>query len=554
MLKKRISLLVFIWSVLLFFLNLRYDFTSGWGNIVFWFSIIIIFGTIIYQIFYLKYTNNVVLFEIFIVYLSLHLIYQVGYFGLRGSDSYKDYNFFKTILNNHNFNLGQGVDGWPMLHIFSSIVCILTKIEPLIIAKFLPSFISAFLVLPLYLLCYNIYKDKRVALFSCLIYGTIPQFMRFEGLFVRETFALFIMILFFYIIYVSKQRRDYRFTLLLALLIPVIVFSHHFTCFMFIILLGIYIIAYKAIPYFYRKNMNMVRKLSGRINIETFFFAILVAAFAYWIYHAVCLLRSFRDIFWEVTGVKEIITYAEQIRLESPIVTLRGKIIYYGFYFFHFLFALILAIKLIIQKNVQKIEDFCFSGFFFFVAFCGFLALYVLGSILFPQRFLSFGWMFGIIPLVGLIVNLKKSAYKIFVILLASFIIFNVYNLDSAYYTGNVPRTGLVATEREYSIAKTIKFSEEYYGYGGIIGAVYDVQGIEQEYGGKNLYSSINVFRNSSKIAVIKEEHLLRNLEILKKKSKEDYLKVIEIMLYKNDKNVHKVYDLGNIYVLKGGG
>ena len=151
MIKKKIALLVFIWGALLFFLNLEYDLTGGYDIIIFWFSIIVIFGTIIYQIVCLKYTDNVVLFEIFIVYLFLHLIYQVGYFGLRGSDSYIDYNFLKTILNNHNFTLGQSVDGWPMIHIFSAVICILTKIDPLTIAKFLPSFISAIIVLPIYL-------------------------------------------------------------------------------------------------------------------------------------------------------------------------------------------------------------------------------------------------------------------------------------------------------------------------------------------------------------------------------------------------------------------
>lgn len=554
MIKKKISLLVFICSALLFSLNLQYDLTGGYDEIIFWISIIVIFSTIVYQIFCLKYTGNVVLLEIFIVYLFLHLVYQVGYSGLRGSDSYEDYNFLKTILNNHNFSLGQGVDGWPMLHIFSSIIHIVTEIEPLTIAKFLPSCISAILVLPLYLLSYNIFRDKQVALFSCLVFGTIPQFMRFEGCFVRETFALFIMIFLFYIIYISKQRRDFRFALLSILLVPVIVFSHHFTSFMFIILLGIYVIASETISYFNRKNIYKVENLSGAITIKTISLVILVVAVSYWIYPAVTLLDSFSGIFREVTGVTELTTYAETIELEtSPIVTLKGNIIYHGFFFFYFLFAAILGIKLILQKNEQKTEDFAFTTFFLFCGFYGFLALYSMGSLLFPQRFLAHGWLFGIIPLAGIIISLKKDWYKKkFVILLVSFMIFNVYNMNPCYYEGNPHLTGVVVGDKAYLIAKTIKFPMVY--CGGHIGtrtAIRELQGREHASSG---IPALSDFRNSTKNIIIDEEYLLHRLEYLKEKSKKDYRRVIEITSYKDDNNVNKICDSGGVYVLEGGG
>ena len=111
-------------------------------------------GIIIYQIFFLK--NNIfVLFEIFIIYLLLHLIYQMGFYGFYGSDSYVDYNFLKTILNNNGFVLGQSVDGWPMIHIFFTSTSLISKIDPFILAKFLPSLISSFIVFPYYLLINN---------------------------------------------------------------------------------------------------------------------------------------------------------------------------------------------------------------------------------------------------------------------------------------------------------------------------------------------------------------------------------------------------------------
>ena len=63
--------------------------------------------------------------------------------------------------------------------------------------------------------------------------------------------------------------------------------------------------------------------------------------------------------------------------------------------------------------------------------------------------------------------------------------------------------------------------------------------------------TNINDFYNSSKMAIIYEEMLLRNIEPLKKKSYEDYNKVMEIISYKNQKNIDKIYDLGDRYIIK---
>jgi len=464
--KKKLSIIVFIWSALLFFLNLQYNFLDEYDIVIFWLAVVLMFGTVIYQIFLLK-NYSFVLFEIFIIYLLLHLVYIVGYYGLHESDSYIDYNFLKIILNDNNFVLGQEVvgwhvDGWPMIHIFSSNIALVTNIDPFLIAKFLPALISSIIVIPIYLLIYNIYKSKKVALFSCLLFGTIPQFMNFEAAFVRETFALFIMILFFYILYVSKRRGEYRLTLLLIILIPVIVFAHHFTSFMVIILLSIYIIVSKIITYLYRKKADIKRRLSGIINIKIIFLVVLIAVISYWVYHTVYVLEYSLDVFYEIFGFAGSgITYAEQIQLAAPIVTLRGNILLYGFFIFHILFSFILLIKLLMKKNNQKIEDASFTIFFFFCMFYAFLALYASSSLLFPDRFLPFAWMFGIIPLTGFILIMKKDiCKKILVVLLISFIVFNLYNIDPEYYTGNASIKGAVATEKEYLIAEHIAFPE----------------------------------------------------------------------------------------------
>jgi len=549
---NKLLILVFIWSSLIFFLNLQLNLSDADHTILFWFSILLMFGSVLYQIFYTE--NKIfVFFEIFIFILLLHLVHQLGFYGLNGSDPYIDYNLLKTIVNNHHFVLGQDVDGWPMMHIFSSAITFVTKIDPFIIAKFLPSFISSIIILPYYLLVYQISRNKKVALFSCLVFSTIPKFMDFEASFVRETFALFIMIFFIYVIYISKKRNDNRFTMLPFLLIAVVVFAHHLTAFLILLLLGVYIAASKLIPFIYRKDETFISKLSGRININIIFLTTLIAVVAYWIYHAVFVLKHSIDFIDEILGLKYVTTtYAASINLNAPIITLQGNIIYYGFFFFHLVFSLILLIKFIKIKNEQKIEDTSFSLFFFFCMFYAFLALYIVSSLPYPDRFLPFAWMFGIIPLTGFLLTFKKNIFKkILVILIVVFMLYNVYNIDPNYYSGTASNTGTVATEKEYIIAQRYDFPDKYYGYNGVVAAIFDIQGIKQRTGGISIGELGDSFDYTS-MAVISEQIYSKDLLYLKEKSQEEYDKVIRVISYKNYINIDKICDFGSIYILKG--
>jgi hypothetical protein len=568
--EQRISQLAFIWISLLFFLNLEYNLTGSYDYIIFWFLTLFILGVILYQIFYLKYTSGFVLFEIFLVFLFFHLVFQMGYYGLRGSDSYVDYTFLKTIIKNHNFFLGQYVDGWPVIHIFSSIVHFFTKIDPLLIAKFLPSFISSIIVLPIYLFTYKIYKNKQISLFTCLIYSTVHQFIIMEALFVRETIALFFMIFFIYTVYTAKQKNEKSFIILSLLLIPVIVFSHHFTSFLILILIAFYIIVSKIIPYFFFKNKNNKISLSGKINLIPLFLLSFISIIGYWVYHSVDMVKKFTDIFYEAVGTKQYESYAAATNLGSPIVSLRGNIIFYGFYFFIILFSLILLIKFLKEKNNQKIEDVSFTVFFYFCIFYSFLSLYILGSLIFPDRFFTFLWMFGLIPITGYILIIKKDVFKkILVILLISLIIFNIYNIEPSFSSGDPYQEETIPGEKGYTIAMTIQFPSIYYGYLGAISAIFDIQGIPPQYYGSYVGTnktldatgqrigarSLNLlknFHNSSDWAVISEKYFLKDIETTKLKSKEAYYHIIEILSYKNVKNIDKICDLGDIYVLRG--
>ncbi|MBD3227752.1 MAG: hypothetical protein GF329_06150 [Candidatus Lokiarchaeota archaeon] len=551
MITKKITILIFIWCILLFYINLEFNFSDSIDIALFWISTLLLFGIVVYQIFCVE-NNTFVVFEIVIIYFLLHIVYQFGYFGLRGSDSYIDYNFLKSILNNGHFTFGKDdMAGWPMIHIYSGTVTLLTNTSSLLVAKYLPSIITSIIVFPIYLLIRQIYTNRKVALLSCLIFGSIPQFVSFEGLFIRETFAIFFFIFFFYILYTSKIKNIRRFRFLSIILIPIVIFAHHFTSFMIIIFLTIFLLISKIIPLVYRKTKNIS---FTTVHINTLFLMIVVGVLTYWLFLAVFILQDFFSIFYEATGVKELATYAERASLSTTIVTFKGNIIYYGFFFFNGILSLILFIKFIFYKNKQKIEDTSFTIFLYFSLFYGALALYVLGSILFPDRFLPFGWMFGLIPICGLLFTTKSNILKKFLIVIfILFLTYNIYNIDEDYYTSNLHRQGTVAKEKDYLIAEKIDFPDQYYGYIGLFGAIYDIQNIEFILGGGRNPIYIENLHNSSTLVVVNENLYIDELPNIKVKTPMYYEKIIELFSYQENQGIRKICDLGEIYILKGG-
>jgi len=179
--------------------------------------------------------------------------------------------------------------------------------------------------------------------------------------------------------------------------------------------------------------------------------------------------------------------------------------------------------------------------------------MFVISFLAFPDRFLPFAFVFGLMPLSGFIIILKKNLFKkMIVVLLISFVVFNLYTIESQNYTYNATFSGGAVSEKEYLIAKQISFPDKYFGYIAAVAAIYDVQDIVQRDGGMSLKFMVD-FSNSSTMAVINEAVYVDYLENLKQKSIEEYSKIVEIITYKNQKDVDKICDLGNIYVVKGG-
>ena len=590
--KDKILISMFLWMFSVYIIGLDYNINSLYNNILFWIPILSMMIILFYQIFNFNKSKKeyMILAELFLFYLCLHLIYQVGFYGLGSSDAYIDYNFFKSILATSHFSLGGEISGWPILHIFASEMTYFTNLGSLEIAKYLPSIISSLIVLPLYILANSVYDNKKVALIACLIFGTISQFIEFESYFVREIIGVFFIVLLFYIIYIYKKNptKSRPFTLLFFLIVPVLVLSHHFSSFLFLIIITLFLLMSYVVPLIYkRKNSD----LKTKINVNTVFLVCSVILLAYWIYSATMVLENLGVFFKGLFGITEVTSYVQQAQLTGSIVSLRGTIIYYGFFIFNIILGAILMLKLFIDNNKENIEDFTFTFFLLFCGIYGLMAVFFISTSIFPQRLLTFGWILGVIPLAGFILTLNRmnhenlklfqisfkrltkpkiGNYKIiniaFVLLIFSFMTFNLYNIDPDYIGKDYSAAG-VADYDAYAIADIIKFNSTYalnnspfyyYGYSGATNAIFDEHGIPQQTVGKDIskikYYDTN-FPNSNKIAIINENIILQYLDYQKIKSIQDYNDNMLILSYKNSTNVNKIVDIGNnIYVLKGTG
>jgi hypothetical protein len=548
MITKKLSIIIFFLSIVLFCVNLRLNFSEDMKIILFWTSIVIMLGMILYQIFYLK-NNLFVLFEIILLFFLLHILYQINYFGLAESDSYRYYDFLKTIINSNFFviNLQSDVSGWPLLHLLTSSISTIIKVDPLIVAKFLPSFIESIIAISIYLFVHTIYKNEKAALLSCLIVGTIPKFISFESFFVRESFAIYFFILFIFVLYSAKQKDDSRFLALTLFLIPVMVLSHHFTSIMFMTILFILIVSSRIIPFLFRKDSTLH---FNKINIIPIFVILLLCMIFYWLYFTPGIINDFYKIYLESIGIKEFSSYGQRIGIDTTIVTLRGNILFYGFFFFQGVLALILLITLFLKKQKQMIENVSFTFFLFFCLGLGAISLFLFGSLIYPDRFLPFGWLFGAIPLSILIFSLTNiKIRKIIVFIVISFLIFNIYNIDPEYYTGKGPFDGR-ASEKEYAIATTINISQPYFGYVGVGDTIYDIQQFDFAKGGmRNPLTSRNIF-NYCNLSIVYKDLYITYLEAEEIKNYQSYKRIVALLSYEDFPNVNKISDVGDVFVL----
>jgi len=526
---------------------------------LFWIAVASMLGTITYQSLKIELSPSyakVVLLEIALTCLVFHLIYVIPYYGLSGYDPYADMVSAKGILSS-GFVLSDPkyinlTSNFPMIQILGAILSMITSIDLFSVAKWFPPLVDVVVIPLLYLLVRSIFKDEKVALLSALLFACLQNHISFSSGFIRETLGLVLAVCCVYLYFSAKHSPHpaTNYALSIMCLIATVI-AHHLTSFMLLIFLSIHFLVTRASEAPFLRRTYFGGKIMGEKVTTTFISIASVALFAHWIFAAIYPLRTLTTLVTElfIPGRFGGGSYAELTNISAfSIRTIRGYIIFYGFYFFLLIFGLILLYRLSPRAKNRRVETYSFSLFLFFCGLIGFLSLYVLPVAAFPDRFLTYGWLFGFVPLVAAILKGKyKWPRRIGVLLLVAFMLFNIYMIATPYWNARTDEIPVTPSLEDYTLVYTFNFST-----GKIIApyrnslAIYDVH--------NNLttvftYSEEVNLANFDWVIIQKQELELQKSYYLEPTT--ETIALLEHLAFESSVGYNKIYESNNLVVVK---
>ena len=391
---KLASVVIYFCSITLY---VAYLLTVRWDIYLpvslFWVLIVFILGAILYQTLLLKLTSSfakVILLEISITAVVFHLIYQIPYYGLRGSDAYIDLASAKAILDSGYIRgvpeLINVTSYFPIIHILGAQLALITNTGILTVAKWFPSFIALAFIPLLYLLIKSIFKEETIALLATLLFACLQHQILFNSLFIRETIALMFAVCCLYLYFTAKSSAQPATRMVFAILFFIVtVLAHPLTSFMLLTLLVIdYTITKLAEGQLTKRGYVANNRGESKVTVTFLVFAF-VGIICYWVYvvasPVVTLVNFVRDLF--NIGQWGLGTYAEAAGINiSSIQTLRGYILFYGFYSFSFIFGVILLYQVVVKTERKSKNLFLY-----------FLSLFVWGYRFNPDVRGEYRWL-----------------------------------------------------------------------------------------------------------------------------------------------------------------
>ena len=339
--------------------------------LLFWLVIALNLVTIVYQIFRIKLSPSfvaIVLLEIAITSYFFHMIFQIPSYGLFGSDSYVDLASTKDIIvSGHLMGAPQyftEASSFPIIHLFGASLAMITGIDLFSVAKWFPSLFDAILVPLYYLFIRSVFKEKRIALISSLLFVCLQNHIAFSSLFIRQTYGLILAVLCVYFYFSANHSPTPKTNGALSITCLILtVFTHHLTGFMLSIFLLVHLLVTRAFDYPFFRKVYSKNNIKGEKITKYFLLLTFVTLFTYWLFAVVqsplyttpinALASLAKNIFTiESWGAN---TYAVSAGITgAQIQSIRGYFIFYGFYLFNAIFILMLLYGLMPRaKNLE---------------------------------------------------------------------------------------------------------------------------------------------------------------------------------------------------------
>jgi len=457
--------------LILYLFSIRYHISLPVAT--FWVAVGLMLGIVVYQSTQSKLSSHyakVILCEIAVTCLVFHLIYQIPYYGLHGADAYRIMAPTKAILLTGFIGGDPAYMGtasyFPIISILGAQLSLITNIDLFSVVKWFPSLMDVALILLLYLLVRSIFKQEKIALLSALLFACLQNHMLLGSLFTCQNVALILMVCCIYLYFsarASAHQATYRALSVMCLL--AVVLAHHLTSFMLLMFLLIHFLVAKASETPFLRRTYFADNVAGEKIASSFLSLAFVAPFAYWMYVQMSpfytLVSFTRELF--IPSQTGAATYSEIAYIgTASIETIRGHIVFYGFYSFLVIFGIILLYGLLSRHRNDRIEASSFTLFLFLCGIGGLIMLYVvpLGVGPFPHRFLTFGWLFGFAPLAAIILKERhKWLRRVGIFLLIAFMLFNIYQIEPTAWDARAEGVTVAPSRQDYALARTFDFS-----------------------------------------------------------------------------------------------
>lgn len=474
--------------VLLIFYLLSIRFGVNFPVPVFFISISLIALSLLYQIFFVDLSRGfagMIVFETTVAAIAFHLIYQLPFYGIYGTDAYMDMASMQAILQSGHIagvlNYTQITSFFPVIHIMGADLSLVTGIDYFNVAKWFPSVIGAATIPMVFLLARFLFKREKAALLAVLLFAVLQQYVMFASLFVRETVALTLAISTVYFFVTSKSSSHplvYRILALLCLAGTII--AHHLTSLMLIIVLAIYWI-FTALAKIPTPGEKLAADTQDRRISFSFLLIAVIGTLLWWltnITQPVQIGMYFLDnlLAPSTWGLHTI--FSQSTMGIASLPDLRYYFLVYGTYFSDFLFGLMLVYKSFSRRGTHYLETPVFTLYLFICGVLGFLSYFALPPTIGGDRFLVFGWLFASGPLALVIIEYKDSfMVGISAILILFFISVNLFTIHPTMWDPNASGVGGAASKEDFSMAQTVDFSVgDIIGYQNDIMTVYEVQ------------------------------------------------------------------------------
>ena len=401
-----------------------------------WISIVVAFITIFLSII-LKVNWSISFSMILITSFFLSIMFVPAY-GLFGSDANYDYHLIKLI---DEFGWSPRMDDlapWPMIHLFIDITSKIINVSLLDSSRWLPSITSTIVFFFLFCLSKRMNKNYSASIMYIFLFSTIIYYFFFHSMPLRENFGYLFLFAALYCQSVALEVKDARFKFLSIFLGLVLIISHHFSAFIYLVYLISLTIGQNLFSII--KNFNYFSERYSRnlgysllILVSILYYWLLVNRFAF--YAIIDSANSFLNL-GEKTKIGSYFSsiYPPLVDLQPFLLRQSSRATF---------IITILLIIIYIYKNYNKLTQYdisififtIFLGIVFILSNYGFIEMDV-----YPERVQLFSWAFLLILLSKILIefidlpgifNKRKLISILFII---SFITMNYTGVYSFQY------------------------------------------------------------------------------------------------------------------------